>query len=160
MHYANVKRPGVKPKIEVKLPPETIKRQKITVTEIRIVSISRFILGRGDGIRTHDLLVPNQARYHLRYASYPPIIVFFLPSVNQKSICNRNKLFRFCAYCRSLIPRYGCKPQKLSRFGAKYGVFCDYPHRLIKYVNIVAIRVKVWYNIIALIKFKFMEESV
>ena len=25
--------------------------------------------GRGDGIRTHDLLVPNQARYHLRYAS-------------------------------------------------------------------------------------------
>ena len=102
-----------------------------------------FLSGRGDGIRTHDLLVPNQARYHLRYASYPPIIVFFLPSVNQKSICNRNKLFRFCAYCRSLIPRYGCKPQKLSRFGAKYGVFCDYPHRLIKYVNIVAIRVKV-----------------
>ena len=25
--------------------------------------------GRGDGIRTHDLLVPNQARYQLRYAS-------------------------------------------------------------------------------------------
>ena len=57
------KKPGVKPKIEVKLPPETIKRQKITVTEIRIVSISRFILGRGDGTWTHDLLVPNQARY-------------------------------------------------------------------------------------------------
>ena len=27
------------------------------------------IFGRGDGIRTHDLLVPNQARYQLRYAS-------------------------------------------------------------------------------------------
>ena len=27
--------------------------------------------GRSDGIRTHGLLVPNQARYHLRYT---PII--------------------------------------------------------------------------------------
>ena len=38
--------------------------------------------GRGDGIRTHDLLVPNQARYHLRYASYPIIILFFAEVVN------------------------------------------------------------------------------
>ena len=35
------------------------------------LSCSLFVCnhGRGDGIRTHDLLVPNQARYHLRYAS-------------------------------------------------------------------------------------------
>ena len=25
--------------------------------------------GRGDGVRTHDLSVPNAARYQLRYAS-------------------------------------------------------------------------------------------
>ena len=37
--------------------------------------------GRGDGIRTHDLLVPNQARYHLRYASI------------QKACCCRPKIF-------------------------------------------------------------------
>ena len=33
-------------------------------TEIR----SRPHLSRGGGVRTHDLLVPNQARYQLRYA--------------------------------------------------------------------------------------------
>ena len=27
-----------------------------------------FSNGRGGGIRTHDLTVPNRARYHLRYA--------------------------------------------------------------------------------------------
>ena len=26
-----------------------------------------FAIGRSDGIRTHGLLVPNQARYQLRY---------------------------------------------------------------------------------------------
>lgn len=29
---------------------------------------SGFLNGRGGGIRTHDLTVPNRARYHLRYA--------------------------------------------------------------------------------------------
>ena len=29
---------------------------------------SDFLNGRGGGIRTHDLTVPNRARYHLRYA--------------------------------------------------------------------------------------------
>lgn len=29
-----------------------------------------FLNGRGGGIRTHDLTVPNRARYHLRYAPY------------------------------------------------------------------------------------------
>lgn len=29
-----------------------------------------FPNGRGGGIRTHDLTVPNRARYHLRYAPY------------------------------------------------------------------------------------------
>ena len=29
---------------------------------------SAFLNGRGGGIRTHDLTVPNRARYHLRYA--------------------------------------------------------------------------------------------
>ena len=28
-----------------------------------------YLFGRGDGIRTHDLMVPNHARYQLRYAS-------------------------------------------------------------------------------------------
>ena len=31
---------------------------------------SGFLNGRGGGIRTHDLTVPNRARYHLRYAPY------------------------------------------------------------------------------------------
>ena len=31
---------------------------------------SAFLNGRGGGIRTHDLTVPNRARYHLRYAPY------------------------------------------------------------------------------------------
>ncbi len=29
--------------------------------------MTAFLFGRSDGIRTHDLLVPNQARYQLRY---------------------------------------------------------------------------------------------
>ena len=33
-------------------------------------AVKQFLLvnGRGGGIRTHDLTVPNRARYHLRYA--------------------------------------------------------------------------------------------
>ena len=34
--------------------------------EIQAISC---IFGRGDGIWTHDLMVPNHARYQLRYAS-------------------------------------------------------------------------------------------
>lgn len=41
--------------------------QKI-ITEQRFYTLSRYH-GRGDGVRTHDLSVPNAARYQLRYAS-------------------------------------------------------------------------------------------
>ena len=40
---------------------------KIRQQKSRLV-ISGFLNGRGGGIRTHDLTVPNRARYHLRYA--------------------------------------------------------------------------------------------
>ena len=32
-----------------------------------VAKATAFLFGRSDGIRTHDLLVPNQARYQLRY---------------------------------------------------------------------------------------------
>ena len=35
------------------------------------------IFGRGDGDRTHDLSVPNAARYQLRYASIFSIFIYF-----------------------------------------------------------------------------------
>ena len=56
-------------------------RLSLTYKKGRAKKLSLFC-GRGDGIRTHDLLVPNQARYHLRYASYPIIILFFAEVVN------------------------------------------------------------------------------
>lgn len=40
---------------------------KIRQQKSRLVK-SGFLNGRGGGIRTHDLTVPNRARYHLRYA--------------------------------------------------------------------------------------------
>lgn len=43
------------------LPGKSIKQKS------RLVK-SGFLNGRGGGIRTHDLTVPNRARYHLRYA--------------------------------------------------------------------------------------------
>ena len=62
-----------------------------------------FLSGRGDGIRTHDLLVPNQARYQLRYAShYLPIIVFFRAAVNYLSIL-------FCKFCYLILYRPNMK---------------------------------------------------
>lgn len=36
---------------------------------------------RGGGVRTHDLLVPNQARYQLRYAPSVPKCTRFATSV-------------------------------------------------------------------------------
>ena len=42
---------------------------KKTIIPIFSVSILWFLYGRSDGIRTHGLLVPNQARYQLRYTS-------------------------------------------------------------------------------------------
>ena len=41
------------------------KHKKSSVHNIKSVMNTRY--GRSDGIRTHDLLVPNQARYQLRY---------------------------------------------------------------------------------------------
>ncbi len=43
------------------------KRGKISQQK-RHFSKSALKNGRGGGIRTHDLTVPNRARYHLRYA--------------------------------------------------------------------------------------------
>ncbi len=50
--------------------------------------------GRSDGIRTHGLLVPNQARYQLRYTpSAYPLYVFFL----RLSRLNFHQLRMMCA---------------------------------------------------------------
>lgn len=40
------------------------------------VAFSYYKDGRGDGVRTHDLSVPNAARYQLRYAS--PFFTLFV----------------------------------------------------------------------------------
>ena len=42
-----------------------IKKQSVHYRILR--SYKDTLHGRSDGIRTHDLLVPNQARYQLRY---------------------------------------------------------------------------------------------
>ena len=53
------------------------------------VKTKRFsrIFGRGDGIRTHDLCVPNATRYQLRYASLCCV------SINQRKRIHYNKCF-------------------------------------------------------------------
>ena len=43
------------------------KHKKSSVHNIKSVMNTRY--GRGDRIRTCGILVPNQARYHLRYTS-------------------------------------------------------------------------------------------
>ena len=50
-------------------PKTPTRRGKITQQKRHFVR-SAFLNGRGGGIRTHDLTVPNRARYHLRYAPY------------------------------------------------------------------------------------------
>lgn len=54
----------------------------------------RAFCGRSDGIRTHGLLVPNQARYQLRYTpSAYPLYVFF----QRLSRLNFHQLRMMCA---------------------------------------------------------------
>ena len=57
---------------------QTCKTQNIATKKHKIYYILCFLCfvafsyykdGRGDGVRTHDLSVPNAARYQLRYAS-------------------------------------------------------------------------------------------
>ena len=43
--------------------PSALQDKKAVYTGIRY----KRLFGRSDGIRTHGLLVPNQARYQLRY---------------------------------------------------------------------------------------------
>ena len=41
---------------------------------LEAVSLESFFCGRSSEIRTHDLVVPNDARYHLRYT--PKRLIF------------------------------------------------------------------------------------
>ena len=61
-------------------------KKSVKIRNKKPVKIKRFsrVFGRGDGIRTHDLMVPNHTRYQLRYAS-----IFGLPT-------NYNKWFLKC----------------------------------------------------------------
>ena len=56
----NTKKPCAKPLSE---------HRKRTAVAIHIVSQLRFLFGRGDRTRTCGILLPKQARYHLRYTS-------------------------------------------------------------------------------------------
>lgn len=59
-----------------------------------VFSTNCGIFGRGDGDRTHDLSVPNAARYQLRYASSQILFseihrrCFFIASTNASIITN------------------------------------------------------------------------
>ena len=43
--------------------------------------------GRGDGIRTHDLMVPNHTRYQLRYASILLFLFYLYNSATVRKTC-------------------------------------------------------------------------
>ena len=59
-------------KVRKSLAPSVFYKNKRNAS---IVSILAFQYGRSDGIRTHGLLVPNQARYQLRYARMYLVII-------------------------------------------------------------------------------------
>ena len=69
-----------------------------STTSKKPVKIKRFsrVFGRGDGDRTHDLSVPNAARYQLRYASIFSIFRYFRKWSNMWS----SHLFR--TFCRKV----------------------------------------------------------
>ena len=58
--------------------------------------------GRGDGIRTHDLCVPNATRYQLRYAS-----IF---RVSKHTLCSRKRKYytKYISTCQTFFLKY-CK---------------------------------------------------
>ena len=55
--------------------------------EIQAISC---IFGRGDGDRTHDLSVPNAARYQLRYAS------IFRKLIHYNKVIYKSQTFLTC----------------------------------------------------------------
>ena len=56
-------------------------------TDYTLKSRSFCCIGRSDGIRTHGLLVPNQARYQLRYTSKYLLLSLLSLAPADKTVC-------------------------------------------------------------------------
>ena len=80
---------------------------------MKIVWFSR-LFGRGDGIWTHDLMVPNHTRYQLRYASIFSIFRYFRKWSNMWS----SHLFR--TFCRKVYRPNCQRCQGVQRFEKIY----------------------------------------